>query len=274
MHNTQSFEHMTGFQCNYCFQKWQKRENMEKHALMCGFWHRTQKIHEDDYDTTPSVSELYKLLKEFAYKCDKLQKRVDQLENRQNTRQKKQILDYLQEHPASGSATSLFRTFKITQDHLDTVFETDLTAGIKTCIKSYIQPHSFPICAFTQKPGPLYIYEAIENDIAVGDPKWHIMTTPEMDKLISILSLKFLQAFILWKKDHCPQVDTINMYELIEDEHMSQAHIANEQIKQQHQRYMSKINGQRTNEDKRRNDVKQMLYNCLHKPLPTVIEMI
>ena len=95
-----------------------------------------------------------------------------------------------------------------------------------------------------------------------------------MDKLISILSLKFLQAFMLWKKAHCPQVDTINMYELIEDEHMSQAHIANEQIKQQHQRYMSKINGQRTNEDKRRNDVKQMLYNCLHKPLPTVIELV
>jgi hypothetical protein len=272
MHNTQKSIKMPGFQCKYCFQKWQKLENMDKHAVMCGYWHRSSKIHEDDYDTTPTISELFKVVKEFAYKCEKLQKRVDQLENRNNTRQKKQILEYLQERPASISAIELFRTFTISREHLETVFEDDLTAGIKACIKSHLQGTSLPICAFTQKPNTLYIFsqESVESSIA----KWHIMTNSELDKLVSILSFKFLQAFVLWKKENCPQVETANIYELTDEEQQNgHNHAVNEQIKQQQQTYMIKINGQRVNEDKRRNDIKQMLYTYLQKSLPTVIEI-
>ena len=274
MHNTQKPIKMPGFQCKYCFQKWQKLENMEKHAIMCGFWHRSSKIHEDDYDTTPTISELFKVVKEFAYKCEKLQKRVDQLEHRNNTRQKKQILEYLQERPASISAIELFRTFTISQEHLEIVFEDDLTAGIKACIKSHLQGTSLPICAFTQKPNTLYVYDSVPSIDVSGssDNIWHIITNVELDKLISILSFKFLQAFVIWKKENCPKVDTEVIYEVNDDdESNSYTQAVNEQIKQQQQTYMIKINGQRMNEDKRRNDIKQMLYNCLHKSLSTVI---
>ena len=267
---------MSGFQCKYCFQKWQKRENMEKHAIMCGFWHKSSKIHEDDYDSTPTISELFKVVKEFAYKCDKLQKRVDQLENRQHTRQKKQILDYLQEHPASSSAIDLFRTFSISRAHLEIVFEDDLSAGIKACIKTHLQGASLPICAFTQKPNTLYVYDTILHNDSLDSVsrKWHIMTNAELDKLISILSFKFLQSFMAWKKENCPQVETEHIYELTDDEPLnSHNNAVNEQIKQQQQTYMIKINGQRVNEDKRRNDIKQMLYTYLQKPLPGIIEI-
>ena len=100
------------------------------------------------------------------------------------------------------------------------------------------------------------------------------MTTAELDKLISILSFKFLQAFVVWKKENCPQVETEHIYELGDDEQSnSHNNAVNEQIKQQQQTYMIKINGQRVNEDKRRNDIKQMLYTYLQKSLPTVIEL-
>lgn len=279
MHNTRNIPQKMsgGFQCKYCFQKWQKRENMEKHAIMCGFWHKSSKIHEDDYDTTPTITELFKVVKEFAYKCDKLQKRVDQLENRQQNRQKKQIMEYLQEHPATSPAIELFRTFSISREHLETVFEDDLTAGIKSCIKTHLRGDSLPIRAFTQKPNTLYVYDTIgqtdPSDITTN--KWHIMTNVELDKLISILSFKFLQAFMAWKKENCPQVKTEYIYELADDDQPNpHNNAANEQIKQQHQTYMIKINGQRINEDKRRNDIKQMLYTYLQKPLPSVIEIV
>jgi len=265
-----------GFQCKYCFQKWQKREHMEKHAVMCGFWHKSSKIHEDDYDTTPTITELFKVVKEFAYKCDKLQKRVDQLENRQQSRQKKQILEYLQEHPATSPVIELFRTFSISREHLKIVFEDDLSAGIKSCIKTHLRGESLPIRAFTQKPNTLYVYDTMAQNDSL-DPvvcKWHIMTNVELDKLISILSFKFLQAFMAWKKENCPQVQTEYIYELTDDDQTSSHNNAlNEQIKQQQQTYMIKINGQRVNEDRRRNDIKQMLYTYLQKPLPNVIEI-
>jgi len=277
MHNTRNITSMSGFQCKYCFQKWQKRENMEKHAIMCGFWHKSSKIHEDDYDTTPTITELFKVVKEFAYKCDKLQKRVEQLENRQVTRQKKQILDYLQEHPAHISAIELFRTFSISREHLEIVFEDDLSAGIKACIKTHLRGESLPIRAFTQKTNTLYAYDipAQNDSVEKASSKWHIMTNMELDKLISILSFKFLQAFMAWKKENCPQVETEYIYELTDDEQInSHTNAINEQIKQQQQTYMIKINGQRINEDKRRNDIKQMLYTYLQKPLPGVIDLV
>ena len=55
---------------------------------------------------------------------------------------------------------------------------------------------------------------------------------------------------------------------------ISQGNFSQWQIKQQQQTYMIKINGQRINEDKRRNDIKQMLYTYLQKPLPSVIEIV
>jgi hypothetical protein len=273
----QPYTAMTGFQCKYCFQKWKKKETMEKHIIMCGFWHKSSKIHEDDYDTTPTITELFKVVKEFAYKCDKLQKRVDQLENRQQNRKKKQIMEYLQEHPATSPAIELFRTFSISREHLETVFEDDLTAGIKSCIKTHLRGDSLPIRAFTQKPNTLYVYDTIgqTDSLDITTNKWHIMTNIELDKLISILSFKFLQAFMAWKKENCPQVKTEYIYELVDDDQPNpHNNAANEQIKQQQQTYMIKINGQRINEDKRRNDIKQMLYTYLQKPLPSVIEIV
>lgn len=278
MHNTRNFPKMSGgYQCKYCFQKWQKRENMEKHSVMCEFWHKSSKIHDDDYDVTPTITELFKLVKEFSYRCDKLQKRVEQLENKQYVKQKKQILDYLHEYPASKPAIDLFRTFTVSKEHLETVFEDDLTAGIKACIKSHLQGASLPICAFSQKPNTLYVYDitAQQNLSDTVSHNWHIMTNGELDKLISIISFKFLQAFMAWKKTHCPQEKTENIYEISDEENLnSHNNAVNEQIKQQQQMYMIKINGKRVNEDKRRNDIKQMLFNYLQKPLPTVIEIV
>lgn len=262
---------MNGFQCKYCFQKWKKKETMEKHIIMCGFWHKSSQIQEDDYDSTPTVSELYKLLKEFAYKCDKLQHRVDKLENRQNVRQKKQILEYLTDDVPPTSAIDFIRTFTITQSHLDTVFELDLTAGMKACIKSNMHSPSntLPIRAFAQKPNTLYIYNTPDSEdhlLSQKAVRWSIMTNAELDRIISILSFKFLQAFMLWKKTSCPiDADDSIIHTDIEN---LRANAANEQVKQQYQTYMIKINGKRINEDKRRTEIKHALYAHLQTQMP------
>ena len=267
---------MNGFQCKYCFQKWKKKETMEKHIIMCGFWHKSSQIQEDDYDSTPTVSELYKLLKEFAYKCDKLQQRVDKLENRQNVRQKKQIMDYLSDDTPPIAAIDFIRSFTITQEHLDTVFDIDLTAGMKAAIKSNmnLQSTKLPIRAFIQKANTLYIYDTSgsEDRAAPKLAQWHIMSNPELDRMISILSLKFLQAFMLWKKNQVFLMDSDDSIIHADIENL-RANAANEQMKQQYQTYMIKINGKRINEDKRRSEIKQLLYTYLQKQLPCVIEI-
>ena len=271
----QPYTAMTGFQCKYCFQKWKKKETMEKHIIMCGFWHKSSQIQEDDYDSTPTISELYKLLKEFAYKCDKLQHRVDKLENRQTTRQRKQIIELLNdESPPPITAIEFIRTFTITQEHLDTVFEIDLTAGMKACLKSNMNPQStkLPIRAFSQKLNTLYIYNTPDSEdhaLSKKPPQWSIMSNAELDRIISILSFKFLQAFMLWKKTRFP-MDSDDSIIHTDIENL-RANAANEHAKQQYQTYMIKINGKRINEDKRRTDIKQTLYSYLQSQLPVAI---
>jgi hypothetical protein len=221
IHNQPEIYTMSGFQCKYCFKKWHKKEHMEKHIIMCGFWHRSSQIQEDDYDTTPTLTELFKVVKEFAYKCDKLQKRVDQLENRNNNQQKRNILHYLNDHPPSATAIDLIRTFHILDEHLETVFECDLTDGIKSCMKTYIGATAIdhlPIRAFVQKSNTLYIYEAVSSTEVQSAPTWHIMSNAELDKIISVLSLKFLQAFIAWKKQHCTELDTQTAYDIADED--------------------------------------------------------
>jgi DNA mismatch repair ATPase MutL len=100
------------------------------------------------------------------------------------------------------------------------------------------------------------------------------MTNAELDKIISVISLKFLQAFIAWKKKHCAELDSQTVYDIPDEDLNVHTFAVNEQIKQQQQTYMIKINGRRVNEDKRRNEIKQFLYSYLHKPLPIVVELV
>lgn len=277
---------MSGFQCKYCFKKWLRKEAMEKHSIMCGFWHKSTQLQEDDYDTIPTITELFKLVKEFAYKCDKLQKRVDQLETRNAIREKKHILEYLNEHSPQITTVDLVRTFDITQEHLESVFETDLTTGIKNCLKYNIQKYqstqsiALPICGFTQKTNTLYTYEIPAHDLpntqSLLAPTWHIMTNAELDKIINILAHKFLKSFVMWKKTNFPELSkpVYEIDDMDEDHQVSKKSAVNESIAHQHQIYAIKINGGRINEERRRSDIKNMLYAHLQKSLPSIIAIV
>ena len=273
---------MAGFCCIYCHRNYQKKENLEKHKQMCEFFYRSRHNHDEEYENIPTMRELYQLVREFAYKCDKLQKRVDQLENRNALKQKKQILEYLSERPPTIGLIELVRTFTISQQHLETVFENDLTAGIKSCLKTHFKSKSditenenqrkyiFPICSFIQKPNTIYVYDSADQ---ISMNVWKILTNTDLDKVISILSFKFLQAFVEWKKTLVTQNEPID-YFVDEQEQNDSLQQVQEQIKQQQQLYMIKINGQRVNGDKRRNDIKQFLYNYFQMAMPNVVELV
>ena len=296
---------MAGFCCIYCHRNYQKKENLEKHKQMCEFFYRSRHNHDEEYENVPTMREMYQLVREFAYKCDKLQKRVDQLENRNALKQKKQILEYLSERPPTIGLIELVRTFTISQQHLETVFENDLTAGIKSCLKTHFKSKSditenenqsnsfelrspefsrsptasrpeifakyiFPICSFIQKPNTIYVYDSADQ---ISMNTWKIMTNTDLDKVISILSFKFLQAFVEWKKTLVTQNEATD-YFVDEQEQNESFQQVQEQIKQQQQLYMIKINGQRVNGDKRRNDIKQFLYNYFQMAMPNVVELV
>ena len=181
---------MADFTCTYCFRKYKKKENYDKHVQCCEFFYRSRREHADiAYEPIPTQRELYQLVKELAYKCDKLQKKLDKLETTNTNKQRKHIADYLQEHRPQITALQWAHQIEINQQHLETIFEYSLIEGITQSIRDHIHIVSLlPFCAFSQKQNTIYIYNTNSDDQdAMTPPQWHVMSNKELDKIISII---------------------------------------------------------------------------------------
>jgi hypothetical protein len=105
------------------------------------------------------------------------------------------------------------------------------------------------------------------------------MSNKEMDKIISIISYKILRAFMEWQQKHYQQ--RFSNDDVYEDEpefdppteDSSREQQIADDMKKQHIVYMIKINGSRISEDRKRTEIKKVLYNAIQKPLPSVVEL-
>ena len=259
---------MGDHRCTYCYRTYKKKDNYDKHLQCCEFFYRSRNTTTDEsaYEPLPSQRDLFQLVKELAYKCEKMQKTIDNLTNNSRTKQRKQITDYLQYRSPQTTAIEWTRNISITQKHLDAVFEGSIIDGMVSAIKDNIHIASLlPFCSFEQKLNTIYIYSTIAEETT---PKWHSMTNDEVDKIISILSYKFLQAFIQWqKKTAIPSTAKDDSDDSDEDDERQMK--IEEEIKNQHMIYMIKINGTRTADDKKRAAIKKTLYTLAQYQLPT-----
>lgn len=272
---------MGDYACTYCYRKYRKKENYDKHLSCCEFFYRSRSMHVDIiYEPIPSQRELYQLVKELAYECDKMKKKIEQLETNNRNTNKKQITEYLQDYVPETNAYQWAEQIDIQEKHLNTVFNNTIIEGMKQAISEHIFVNS-PFCSFYQKNNTLYIYN---NENEVDAPKWHAATNRELDKIISILSYKFLKTYLEWKqKNEYP----LYHYEDDPDSKLSTSEqeleekIA-EDMKKQQLIYMMKINGNRTNsnctsitricDDVKRTEIKKTLYDLVQKKLPTFVE--
>jgi hypothetical protein len=270
---------MDDFTCTYCYRKYKRKDNYDKHVQCCEFFYRSRREHADvAYEPIPTQRELYQLVKELAYKCDKLQKKLDKLETTNTNKHRKQIVDYLQDRVPQITAFQWAHQIEISQQHLETIFENSLIEGIAQSIRDHIHIVSLlPFCAFSQKQNTIYIYNTTSDDQDATPPQWHVMSNKDLDKIISIISYKILRAFMEWQQKHYqqhlhhdyddePEIDTPTEESSLEEK------IADD-MKKQHIVYMIKINGSRISEDRKRTEIKKVLYNMIHKSLPPTIEL-
>jgi hypothetical protein len=134
------------------------------------------------------------------------------------------------------------KNIHVEQSHLEIVFQDDLTEGMKECIKSAYSKSkiNIPIRAFTQKQNTLYFYN--NSDETPDIYSWKIMTNDDIDKFISILSYKFLQEYMKFQRSIMDQIEN------------------DETTKENHIIYMIKINGGKCSDDRRRNEIKKIMY--------------
>ena len=248
--------------CKYCFRNYKKKDNYEKHIVCCEFFHRASTKEYDNemdsYEKLPTPREMYQLLRETLYKCNKLEKELTKLKNTTFIKQRKQIIEYLNQ-PKNEPTMNFIewsKSINIDHEHLEIVFQDDLTEGIKECIKTVCEKKTtvLPIRSFSQKSNTLYFYH--NSDENPDKYSWKIMSNDDIDKFVSILSYKFLQEYMKFQRSIMDQIEN------------------DDNVKENHIIYMIKINGGKGSDDRRRNEIKKILYLKMQQDIVENVDFV
>jgi hypothetical protein len=181
---------MADIHCKYCHKSWKHIKDYEKHLACCEFFYqfrRKPQTEMDDYGCKlPTHKELFRFVQELSLKCERLEREVARLKTTVSVRQKKVIVECLNQSQNIPSYTFCDWWKNITLQipvSLNTKEETDmrshwsvisnpflyrvfnmgLVEGVKFVLGKFIETERqkkrvLPIRCFTQKPNMFYIY--------------------------------------------------------------------------------------------------------------------
>lgn len=250
---TEIIKNISGYKCLYCSKNYKIKANYKKHSISCELFYHKKNMTNDEWneytDNVPTTKELYSLIKELAFKCNYLENEVQQLRQTIHVRKKKEIIEWLNKNRLNNQEktfTEWYKNIHVDFTILKTIFENDLTHGIKELLsKQLANKNKNPIAAFTQKQNSFYIFDISSE--AISQKKWRTMENDDITKMIEYINKCFLKIFVKWQ---------------IENESMiSQSEI----LKDQEINYMIKINGSKIPMEKRVLDIKKWLYNILEE---------
>ena len=201
--------------CKFCHRFWKSIKEYDRHSSYCEYdynWRRNPQPEMDENGIRiPSMREMFRYVKDLSYRLEKTEKEVVRLRNLLNTKQKRAILEWLNQPRQTPPTTfeAWWHDIKAQESDVLIVVNRDLTEGIMSCliphIKGLSRIQSPPIRCFTQKLNTFYVYSftnaepnAEEDKDAAAEPKWRIMNNEQMEKMIMHISKSLLREFIIW----------------------------------------------------------------------------
>lgn len=243
-------------QCQYCLRTYRLKKNYNNHIVSCEFFHSIQsKTHDefqDSIETIPNQRNMFNLLKLLAIKCGVLEKEITHLKQNTQIRQKKQIMEYLNEKKnVCNYFVKWYKETEITEEDMKISMQQDLTKGIINILKNKLtnlrdNTTRVPICYVKEKPNTIYIYDRVKvsgtETVESNKNEWKIATNDDLEKLVSFYSHEILKVFVKWQKENLVFF------------------MANAKNKDLEIEYMSKISGIKNPVEKRVNELKKWLY--------------
>lgn len=245
--------------CKYCDKYFHFKDLYDQHVITCEYFHRSRRQRErqeDAIETLPAPQEQFKLIQHLALKVHQLETEVYKLKINMGVRKRRMILEILN-HRGNPKPPTLFRDWyknmAVTTEHLEVLFEHDLTDGIKSLLTVYLHQQDIPIVSFHQKMNTVYVYDRLEDE---DEPCWILLENPVFQQWINHLNHLFLQSFLKWQMEH--------------------AHIirAGESEKERNIANMHKINGLGERyESKRRQQLRKWVYETVAKDIHLMEDM-
>jgi len=229
-----------GICCIHCGKNYKVRKNLENHQVLCEILAKTnngkckktalQIVEEqeentrEEVDNIPSLPQLYKIIAELAFKCNRLETKIAEMQPFINKQKKKiNILGWLNtnantQYKPHYVFEELIHHIQVTEDDLqflfhhsclDTVYEILAREIYDIYNNKYIEPsteeniYEIPLFASSAKPNIIYVYSNT-------GPLWQELTKEQLIHFLNKINVKMIQTISAWKQKNKTELENSN----------------------------------------------------------------
>ena len=199
--------------CVYCGKNYKTKSYLDKHILICEIWHKSknktncnnnnnyQNNDDDDDFVVPSQKKMYQIILDLAFKCNRLENKVSELNKFMTKKIKKiDVLEFLNNDLQKPSIIfdNMTDLIKVNQSDIEYLFHNSFLETVNYILSRNIYKNEdittntdpLPITCFIQKPNNIYIY----------DKTWQIISREKLIRFLNIIQFKISKAFSEWRK--------------------------------------------------------------------------
>jgi len=166
----------------------------------------TQKERDMQITTLPSQQVMFQMLLDLSVKFDQLKKKMDKIQTNQSNQTRKSILEYLNNQPAINTRFSKWiHKIAIDKEHLKIFFDDNIVDSLKKAIADSIDAANIPMQNYIQKPGQVYIYDDIPNNVNIFE--WRTMEPNDWKLLYKVLCKKIKNMYFQWQKENKAEIE-------------------------------------------------------------------
>jgi len=196
--------------CVYCGKCYTRKSSFDKHSIICEIAHKSKRIkmcEEEESTDIPSVEKLYNIIQEMAFKQQKMEEKMEEMQKWIDKKKKKlNVINWLN---VQFTPTELFearaRIIVVIQDDITTLIEQNFHQTVINILKRNLKTPKEgvvrePIACFSEKSAVFYIYKETKNESEQETKnQWSKMTQEDFVYLLRVIHSKLLNALCTWR---------------------------------------------------------------------------
>jgi hypothetical protein len=271
----------SGTYCKFCHHYWKNRKEYDKHISCCEYFYHQRRNPPAAEMSRPTMNEMYRLVENLTNRLEKTEKEVARLRGLMNARQKKAIIEWLNQPSQTPEIAfeAWWHEIRAQESDVLKVVNGDLSQGILSCIQTHFTTTPakiLPIRCFSQKPNTFYVYSVETNKsnatAASADeasapgppppisitPMWRIMSAQQFEKMCGFIVQQIIREFLVWQNKQMAFINPSTEYD--------------ERTMDRRATLLMKINGYGVSNDKRTGDVKKLLFPLIEENLRYIMD--
>lgn len=203
--------------CVYCGKCYTRKTSCTKHTLLCEIAHKSKRLklcEEEETTNVPSVLQLYNIIQEMAFKQQKMEEKMNEMQKWIDKKKKKlNVVHWLNTQFVPTLTFEVrVKSVVVIQEDISVLIEQSFAQTVVNILKRNLNPPKEgvvkePLACFSEKASVFYIYKEHAEETEEGEEKndtksknkWSKMTQDEFTYLLRVIHSKLLNALCTWR---------------------------------------------------------------------------